>query len=271
MQMPSAALIMKLGAKKVMGLNLIGTCGAYFALPFVAALGSTTDQQARLMAGCLAVAGIFQAPLVAGQKSVQRNWLPKLGSPSRPIHHKLVSLGELFGQGILASTLTPWIASNFGWRAVNVLMGGGGLVCAALWFAFAKAEPTAWRVPGQPEDVAAEKKYVEGAVAKLDVSVKPGELQAAGRTPHQAHRRSTSEKPVAAASQTGGKKTDWRLFRQQVHTRSSPQLDINEISDKLLVVAAQRCSPRYGVRSQKGISSTRRARSGFNGRILISY
>jgi MFS family permease len=125
-QMPAAALIMRIGAKKVIGLNLLGTCGAYLALPFVAALGGSTAMQVRLMAACLAVAGLCQAPLVAGQKTMQRNWLPKIGSPSRPIHHKLVSLGELFGQGILANALTPWIASNFGWRAVNYAMGGGG-------------------------------------------------------------------------------------------------------------------------------------------------
>lgn len=147
-QVPSAALIMRLGAKKVMGLNMLGTCGAFLALPFVASFGGTTAQKARLMASCLAVAGFCQAPLVAGQKTFQRNWLPKIGSPSRPIHHKLVSLGELFGQGILASTLTPWIASNFGWQAVNIAMGGGGLICAAIWFAFAKEAPTHWKVPG---------------------------------------------------------------------------------------------------------------------------
>ena len=100
---------MRLGAKKVMGLNLLGTCGAYLLLPFAAALGRTTAAKAYLMAGCLAVAGFCQAPLVPGQKTVQRNWLPPIGSASRPIHHKLVSLGELFGQGILANVSTATV------------------------------------------------------------------------------------------------------------------------------------------------------------------
>jgi hypothetical protein len=30
---------MRIGAKKVIGLNLLGTCGAYLALPFAASLG----------------------------------------------------------------------------------------------------------------------------------------------------------------------------------------------------------------------------------------
>ena len=136
---------MRLGAKRVMFLNMVGTCGAYLALPFVSLLGSTAAAKARLMAACLAFAGFCQSPLVPGQKTLQRNWLPAVGSPARPIHHKLVSLGELFGQGVLASTLTPAIAARWGWRAVNVLMGGGGLACAALWLAFAHEAPTRFR------------------------------------------------------------------------------------------------------------------------------
>ena len=111
-QVPAAALIMRIGAKKVMGLNLLGTCGAYLLLPFAAALGPTTAAKAYLMAGCLAVAGFCQAPLVPGQKTVQRNWLPPIGSASRPIHHKLVSLGELFGQGILANVSTATVVCH---------------------------------------------------------------------------------------------------------------------------------------------------------------
>jgi sugar phosphate permease len=186
-QVPSAALIMKIGAKKVMGMNMLGTCGAYLALPFVASLGRTTAQKVRLMAACLGFAGFCQAPLVAGQKTFQRNWLPKVGSPSRPIHHKLVSLGELFGQGILASTLTPWIASNFGWRAVNVAMGGGGLLCAAVWFAFAKEAPVHWKLPGAPTSAPKE----NPATAKA----------------------SASSVPASPAAATAARQTDWRLFR----------------------------------------------------------
>ncbi len=177
--------MVRIGAKKVIGLNLLGTCGAYLALPFVASLGSSTAAQVRLMAACLAIAGFFQSPLVAGQKTMQRNWLPKLGSPSRPIHHKLVSLGELFGQGILANTLTPWIASTFGWRAVNVAMGGGGLACLAVWMAFAKNEPTRWKHPDDDSKV----------IEKSDL------------------RTSADRTAGSKASTTTARKTDWRLFR----------------------------------------------------------
>jgi hypothetical protein len=188
-QVPAAALIMRIGAKKVIGLNLLGTCGAYLALPFVAALGGSTAMQVRLMAACLAVAGLCQAPLVAGQKTMQRNWLPKIGSPSRPIHHKLVSLGELFGQGILANALTPWIASNFGWRAVNYAMGGGGLLCLVVWMAFAQAEPTRWKRRGDSAVIADAPAAAAAAAATVD--------------------KDTAATPAVAVA----RKTDWRLFR----------------------------------------------------------
>lgn len=35
-----------------------------------------------------------------------------------------------------------------GWRAVNVIMGGGGLLCALCWFSFAKSTPTHFRRQG---------------------------------------------------------------------------------------------------------------------------
>ena len=71
---------------------------------------------------------------------MRRNWLPKPGSPRRPIHTKLMQLGGQVAS-IFATLVTPWIAIRFGWRAVNTLMGGGGLVCCALWFWGAVDEP----------------------------------------------------------------------------------------------------------------------------------
>lgn len=60
---------------------------------------------------------------------------------------KLISLGGLLS-GLLAQSVTPIIASSMGWRAVNVIMGGGGLLCALCWFAFAKSAPTHFRRRG---------------------------------------------------------------------------------------------------------------------------
>ena len=73
--------------------------------------------------------------------------MPKPGSPARPIHLKLISLGGLFSE-VLASSVTPTIAGMLGWRAVNVIMGGGGLLCAACWLLFAKSKPAHFRRRG---------------------------------------------------------------------------------------------------------------------------
>ena len=81
-----------------------------------------------------------QGPLIPGQQVMRRNWLPKPGSPERPIHLKFISLGGQFS-GLLASVVTPIIATRLGWRAVNRIMGGGGLCLAALWFAKAASAP----------------------------------------------------------------------------------------------------------------------------------
>jgi hypothetical protein len=60
---------------------------------------------------------------------------------------KLISLGGLFSE-LLASSVTPIIAGSMGWRAVNFVMGGGGLLCALCWFAFAQSAPTHFRPRG---------------------------------------------------------------------------------------------------------------------------
>ena len=168
-QIPGAALIQGIGPKIVMGLNTAGVCGFFMLLPWLARLGRSTAGSVRIMAACLTVCGFCQVfplptldsspapgvsarcppltvllrkqgPLIPGQQVMRRNWLPKPGSPERPIHLKFISLGGQFS-GLLASVVTPIIATRLGWRAVNRIMGGGGLCLAALWFAKAASAP----------------------------------------------------------------------------------------------------------------------------------
>ena len=135
-QIPGAALMDKIGPKVVMGCvslvmypsfphaflmkrafmhsgNMIGTCGLFFLLPVFARLGgNSTALRVRIMASTLTVCGFFQGPLIPGQQVMRRNWLPKPGSPERPIHLKLISLGGQFS-GLLASSVTPFIAGRY--------------------------------------------------------------------------------------------------------------------------------------------------------------
>lgn len=143
-QIPGAALIQIYGPKLILGLTMVGTCGVFMLLPWLAQLGRNTAASVRIMAACLTVCGFCQGPLIPGQMVMRRNWLPKSGAPSRPIHTKLMQLG---GQcaSIFATVVTPWLATRFGWRSVNTLMGGGGLLCCALWFAKATDKPLHYR------------------------------------------------------------------------------------------------------------------------------
>ena len=93
-QMPAAALIMRIGAKKVIGLNLLGTCGAYLALPFVAALGGSTAMQVTAPRWPLSIAA--QRPFL--QMRTVWSTEPLANAPS----------------GMVASTVTPrvWPSST---------------------------------------------------------------------------------------------------------------------------------------------------------------
>ena len=79
-----------------------------------------------------------------GQQVLRRNWLPKPGSPQRPLHLKFISLGGQLSS-LFATSVTPLIAGLLGWRGVNYLFGGGGLALALCWAAFAKSAPTQFR------------------------------------------------------------------------------------------------------------------------------
>ena len=146
-QIPGAALIQAKGVKPVLGLTMVGTCGTFFLLPWLARLGTTgttAGVNVRIMAACLTVCGFCQGPLIPGQMTLRRSWLPKLGSPERPIHTKLMQLGAQFA-GVLTAAAIPWTATRFGWASINRLAGGSGLAIAAVWFAKAAATPADYR------------------------------------------------------------------------------------------------------------------------------
>jgi sugar phosphate permease len=152
-QIPGAGLIQKNGAKVIGGLSLIGTCGIFALLPLLARLGRSTAETVRIMAACLTVCGFCQGPLMPGQMVMRRNWLPKTGSPERPIHARVVAFGGQFAS-IAATSVTPWLATKFGWSSVNTVMGGSGLLCAALWFAKCVEVPQHWRRRGDASSAA---------------------------------------------------------------------------------------------------------------------
>ena len=71
----------------------------------------------------------------------------------------------------------PFVAARFGWRGVNRVMGGGGLLLAACWFAFARSKPTQYRRRGDPPGAA----LVPAAVAAPLAGRNDGAASAAGK------------------------------------------------------------------------------------------
>jgi hypothetical protein len=142
------------------------------------------------MAACLTVCGFFQGPLIPGQMVMRRNWLPKSGTPERPIHARLVALGGQIAN-VTATSVTPWLATKFGWSSVNTLFGGGGLLCCALWFAKCAEVPQHWRRRGDPPS----------AVAS---SASPAAAAAAP---------AASKEPAAAAAKPKAKAFNFSIFR----------------------------------------------------------
>ncbi len=140
-QIPAAWLMQSFGTKQMLGLNMVGVSSVYLVLPLVVSLSTNSAAQVRLLATFLTLGGILQGPLMAGQKEMHRCWLPQIGSLRRPVHVKLLSLGNQLGQ-LIGQSATPWISHHFGWRANNIVMGGAGLLAALAWFRYAESEPT---------------------------------------------------------------------------------------------------------------------------------
>jgi hypothetical protein len=66
-QIPGAVLIQFYGPKLILGLTMVGTCGVFMLLPWLAQLGRSTAASVRIMAACLTVCGFCQGPLIPGQ------------------------------------------------------------------------------------------------------------------------------------------------------------------------------------------------------------
>lgn len=209
---------------------MLGTCGLFLLLPAFVKIGGggQTSRQVQIVASTLTICGFFQGPLIPGQQvmryeasacvtttvvvmpasplhayTCRRNWLPQPGSPARPIHMKLISLGGLFSE-LLASSVTPIIAGSLGWRAVNVVMGGGGLLCALCWFLFAKSKPTHFRRRGDRS----------ATLLTLEQVGRQGRVRRDPMThDDNDNDTSTEAKPVRAPSTVKGRSSPLALFK----------------------------------------------------------
>lgn len=98
---------------------------------------------------------MFQGSLIPAHQDLKRHWLPV--GPGRAVAQRIIGIG-LTLNSLLATSMTPFLASRFGWRSVFYQYGAGSLLFAALWNLVAADKPTAsvsTPLPTAPGDVTA--------------------------------------------------------------------------------------------------------------------
>lgn len=83
---------------------------------------------------------MFQGSLIPAHQDLKRHWLP-VGA-GRAVANRIIGIG-LTLNSLLATSMTPFLASRFGWRSVFYQYGVGSLLFATLWNFVAADRPTA--------------------------------------------------------------------------------------------------------------------------------
>ena len=95
---------------------------------------------------------ILQGPFIPAWTTLQRNWMPQ--GAERAWARRIVGQGNNFSN-VIAPTLTPFLAVNFGWRSVPLVYGA--LVGAfGLWWHFTTSEHPPGGLP-EPEETKAQR------------------------------------------------------------------------------------------------------------------
>ena len=123
-QLPGSYLIQRVGAKVVLTANMLGTTLILLAVPAVSSL--------RALAALLLAMGVLQGPFIPAQNCLKREWMPQ--GAERAFAVRIVSLGNNVSN-VLASSLTPWLAVNYGWSAVPLVYGVAVGAFGVLWHA----------------------------------------------------------------------------------------------------------------------------------------
>ena len=130
-QLPGSILIQRVGAKLVLTINMLGTALILLALPAVDSVVG--------MAALLGAMGLLQGPFIPAWQTLQRNWMPQ-GS-ERVWARRFVGQGNN-ASNVLAPTLTPFLAVNFGWRSVPLVYAAavGTFAVYLLWGIYMSSE-----------------------------------------------------------------------------------------------------------------------------------
>lgn len=141
-QLPTGALIDRVGPRKLLSLGLAVWSAAQLACGLVYTLGA--------FAAARAVLGVGEAPNFPTGARVVRDWFSQ---------HKRGSAVGIFMSSsyigtCLAAPLLTLLMLKFGWRWMFIIMGVAGLVAALIWYAV-------YREPSQVKLTAEEKAYLK--------------------------------------------------------------------------------------------------------------
>ena len=95
---------------------------------------------------------ILQGPFIPAWTTLQRNWMPQ--GAERAWARRIVGQGNNFSN-VIAPTLTPFLAVNFGWRSVP-LVYGAVVGAFGLWWHFTTSEHPPGGLP-EPEETKAQR------------------------------------------------------------------------------------------------------------------
>lgn len=126
------------------------------------------------LAGCAVVLvlqslGMFQGSLIPAHQDLKRHWLP-VGA-GRAVANRIIGIG-LTLNSLLATSMTPFLASRFGWRSVFYQYSVGTLAFAMLWNFLAADAPA---TPPQEAAAASEASASPTAEAATAVVAKDAE------------------------------------------------------------------------------------------------
>ena len=165
-QVPAAPIVQKFGAKRMLGLSMLGTAAVFAGAPALAAGASTTGRKATVLMSTFMLMGLVQGTFAPAMSQINRAWLPG----------GIEQVWALRGIGqahqvtpLLAALVTPRLAVKLGWRMACYVFAGATAGAALVWQLFASNAPVAAAAAaaGRPRPKNTAKKAVEWRIFRL--------------------------------------------------------------------------------------------------------
>ena len=134
-QLVAAALIQRFGAKVVSSVQNFGITAALLLAPWAMQVGGHVG-----LAVSFTFVGIFQSPLFPAISVMKKAWTAGVEPAKRALLLRMFGAGS-HCSGMLATLLTPALASRHGWQRVPYVFGGMMALLSVVWHLCASEEP----------------------------------------------------------------------------------------------------------------------------------